>query len=267
MPSDTVQLLRGKSPFHKTEVYRRGAVVVRESAPWTPTVHALLRHLESVNFPAPRIAGSGFDAEGRQTLTYLEGDFVHPGPWSLEGVAAVGALLRRLHDATASFNPPSGASWAPWFLRDLGGRRRRIVGHCDFTPWNIVARGGLPIGVIDWDFAGPVDPLVELAQSCWLNAQLHADDVAERVGLAPLAERAKQLRTMVDAYGLPSMQRRGFVDKIAQFTIHYAAYQADDAGVTQDGPHDPAVVWGITWPARSGAWILRNRRVLQNALS
>jgi hypothetical protein len=75
-------------------------------------VHALLRHLEAVGFAgAPRVVGSGFDAEGRETLSYVEGEFVHPGPWTLDGAASVGVLLRQLHTATASFRaPPVGPS-------------------------------------------------------------------------------------------------------------------------------------------------------------
>jgi thiamine kinase-like enzyme len=65
------------------------------------------------------------------------------------------------------------------------------MGHCDVAPWNIVARAGMPVALIDWEFAGPVDPLVELAQACWLNAKLHDDIVAEREGL-PLAGRSRR---------------------------------------------------------------------------
>lgn len=85
----------------------------------------------------------------------------------------------------------------------------RVIGHCDFTPWDIVARHGLPVALIDWDFCGPVDPLVELAQATWLNAKLYGDEVAEIEGLGPLAERARQLRAFVDAYGLSVKQRLG----------------------------------------------------------
>ena len=56
-----------------------------------------------------------------------------------------------------------------------------------------MARDGVPVALIDWEFAGPVDPLVELAQLCWLSAKLHDDIVAELEGLPPLAERARQL--------------------------------------------------------------------------
>jgi hypothetical protein len=42
-------------------------VVIRDAGPWTPAVHALLRHLEDVGFAAaPRLAGSGLDTDGRE---------------------------------------------------------------------------------------------------------------------------------------------------------------------------------------------------------
>ena len=250
----------------RSAVYRRGQVVVREAGPWAATVHSLLRHLEEVGFAgSPRVVGLGFDPDGRETLSYVEGEFTHPGPWSLEGAAAVGKMVRELHEATASYRPPPDAIWLPWFGRALGGPAR-VIGHCDVAPWNIVARNGLPVALIDWEVAGPVDPVVELAQACWLNAKLHSDDVAEREGLPPLADRAHQLRAIVDAYGLSTRRRRGFVDRIIEFVVHDTAFQADEAGVTPDTT-DPEALWGLAWRARAAAWLLRHRHTLQNALS
>jgi len=250
----------------RTAVYRRGQIVVRETGPWAVAVHALLRHLEDVGFAgAPRGVGSGFDAAGRETLTYIEGEFTHTGPWTVEGAAAVGRLLREMHEATASYRPPPDALWRPWFGRTLGGPAR-VIGHCDVAPWNIVARDGLPVALIDWEVAGPVDPLVELAQACWLNAKLHSDDVAELEGLPPLADRARQLRAMVDAYGLTAKQRRGFVERIIEFVVYDTAEQADEADVTRDTT-DPRALWGLAWRARTAAWLLGHRRTLDNALS
>jgi hypothetical protein len=175
----------------RTVAHRRGNVVIRDTGPWTPAVHALLRHLEDVGFrAAPRLAGSGFDPDGRETLTFIDGEFTHPGPWSLEGAAALGGMLRDLHEATRSFRPPAGAAWFRWHGRDLGGPTR-VIGHCDLAPWNIAARAGMPVAFIDWEFAGPVDPLVELAQLCWLNTKLNDDIVAERDGPAPPWRQAR----------------------------------------------------------------------------
>ena len=251
----------------RTVVHRRGSMVIRDTGPWTPAVHALLRHLEHVGFTAaPRLAGSGLDQDGREVLTFIDGEFTQPGPWSPEGAAALGTLLRDLHQATRTFRPPAGATWFPWHGRDLGGPDK-IVGHCDVAPWNIVARDGLPVALIDWETAGPVDPLVELAQLCWLNAKLHDDIVAEREHLPPAADRARQLAAIVDAYGLTAAQRRGFLDQIIQFAICDTAAEADDAAIMPETTAHPTALWAMAWRARSAAWMIRNRRTLQNALT
>jgi Ser/Thr protein kinase RdoA (MazF antagonist) len=262
-PEDAV-LLEGGG---RTLVHRRGNTVIRNAGPWTPTVHALLRHLEAAGFgAAPRPVGSGFDADGRETLTYIEGEFTQPGPWSLDGAAALGTLLRDLHRATGSFRPPAGARWMPWHGRDLGGPGT-VIGHCDVAPWNIVARGGLPVALIDWEVAGPVDPLTELAQLCWLNAKLHDDIVAEIEGLPSVADRARQLAAIVDAYGLSAPQRRGFFDRIVEFVVSDTAAEADQAAVMPELTAHPVALWAMAWRARSAAWLLRNRRPLEAALA
>lgn len=54
-PEDPV-LLEGGG---RTKVHRRGNVVIRETGPWAPAVHALLRHLADAGFAAaPRLVGS-----------------------------------------------------------------------------------------------------------------------------------------------------------------------------------------------------------------
>ncbi|HEX7160304.1 MAG TPA: phosphotransferase [Trebonia sp.] len=248
-------------------VHRRGNVVIRDARPWTPAVHSLLRHLEDVGFvAAPRLVGSGLATDGREVLTFIEGEFTQPGPWSLDGAAALGGLLRSLHEATRSFRPPPDAVWFPWHGRDLGGPDR-VIGHCDVAPWNIVARDGLPVALIDWETAGPVDPLVELAQLAWLNAKLHDDIVAGIEHLPSLADRARQLAAIADAYGLTARQRRGLLDQIIEFAIVDTASEADDAEVAPETIGHPTALWAMAWRARSAAWMIRNRRVLETALS
>jgi aminoglycoside phosphotransferase (APT) family kinase protein len=269
--------LRAPDLFHRGAVFRRGSVVVKETGPWAATVDALLRHLEAVGYAwAPRPLGVATDGAGRPTLRYryVEGEAAPTGPWGLEGVVAIGRRLRELHEATASFRPPRDAVYKLWFGRALGGPRR-VIGHCDVAPWNLIARGGLPVALVDWEVAGPVDPLVEVAQACWLNVKLHDDVVAAREGLPPLADRARQLRAMVDAYGLTARQRRGFVDRMIELAVHYAVYQAEDGGYPPDAigaearseRPDPRLLWAVVWPARAAAWMLRHRRTLQSALA
>ena len=249
----------------RTAVVRVGDVVHRETGPWAPSVHALLRHLENVGFArSPRVVGSGFDERGRETLSYLAGGFVHPRPWADDAYPALGRMLRELHDATRGFVPPGDAQWRPWHGRDLGGADR-VFGHGDTGPWNIVARDGQPVALIDWEVAGPVDRVVELAQTCWLNAQLNDEDITEKQGLPDVATRARWVRAILDGYRLPAERRAGFVDQMIAFATRDAAQQAIDAGVTAD-TRDASALWAITWRTRSAAWMARHRAVLQDAL-
>lgn len=249
----------------RTRVSRRGDVVLRPATPWSGSVHALLHHLSQVGFTgSPRPVGSGVSADGRDAVAFIPGTFVHPHPWSDDGVAAVGDLLRRLHEAVETFIPPDGAVWRPWFGRALGDAPR-IIGHCDTGSWNIVARDGIPIALIDWETAGPVDPLVELAQAAWLNAQLMGDAVAEAVGLGTAAHRARQLRLLVDAYGLPRAERERLLELMVLVAVTDATVQADEGGVTPTST-DPTPLWGMAWRIASAEWMLRHRRTLLNAL-
>jgi aminoglycoside phosphotransferase (APT) family kinase protein len=161
----------------------------------------------------------------------------------------------------ASYVPPEDAIWREWFGRALGDGER-IIGHCDTGPWNIIAREGRPVALIDWEEAGPVDRMVELAQTCWLNAQLYDDDIAARDGLGDAAARARDLRAIVDGYGLARAERDGLVECMIEFAVHAAANEARlDDGTAAD------VLGAVAWRTRSASWMLTHRALLEAALS
>jgi Ser/Thr protein kinase RdoA (MazF antagonist) len=252
-----------------SRVVRRGATVVRPAGPWTPAVHALLRYLERVGFAgAPRVVGDGFDDQGHEVLTFVEGTMVNPYAWSDDGIEQTGQLLRALHDATDGFRPPPDVVWCPWPFRAGAGEPGSVIGHGDAGPWNIVARDGLPVALIDWDSAGPTRRLDEIASAAWWNAQLVDDDVAERNALPPAAHRARQLRWFLDGYRLPVASREGLVTAMIEYAIRDCAAEAVQAGVTpDDAGTDPETPWALAWRARSAAWMLRHRTLLENAIA
>lgn len=87
---------------HLADAVLLDGVVRKTVGAWTPTVFALLRHLEQVGFAgAPRVVGDGY--------SFVPGESPHPHAWSDEAVGAVGTLLRSPHDATATFTPPAEA--------------------------------------------------------------------------------------------------------------------------------------------------------------
>ena len=101
----------------------------------------------------------------------------------------------------------------------------------------------------------------ELARATWLNAQLHDDDVAERVGLPRAADRARQARLILDGYGLPAKARAGFVEKMIEVAVREARAEAVEQDVGPDSttaisPTGYPVLWAVTWRTRSAAWML-----------
>jgi phosphotransferase family enzyme len=248
----------------------RDEVVLRQAGPWSPTVFSVLRHLEEVGFPgAPRVIGNGFADDGRETLSFVPGESPQPRPWTDDGVYAVGRLLRELHQAMATFVVPRNAGWRPWFGRDLPGSEP-VISHCDLGPWNVIARDGLPVAFIDWEYAGPVDLTWDLAHTAWLNAQLHDDDVAERNGLGSAEVRARQLRLFFDGYQLPSRARVGLIDKMIEFAVYSAADEAIQGNLTPESDAFDAsgypVLWAVTWRVRSASWMLRHKALLEREI-
>jgi Ser/Thr protein kinase RdoA (MazF antagonist) len=249
----------------RSTVTRHGGIVFRAAAPWSKTTVALLRHLEAEGFEhAPRVIGEGFDAAGREMLTFVEGESPHPYPWKDEALPMVGAMLRKLHRASATFRAPADASWRPWFGRRLG--EPGTIGHCDTGAWNIIARDGVPVALIDWEEAGPVDPLVELAQAAWLNALLFDDDLSEKLGLGSVEARGKQVRLLLDGYELSAAQRAGFMDRVRDFAVLNAANEISSNPELQSS--DPAALLeAVIWRSRSAGWLVRNHATLDRIVA
>lgn len=226
-------------------------VVHKSTGPWTPSVRALLRHLEAAGFAgAPRVVGDGF--------SWVPGTSPHPCAWPDDTVGRVGELLRGLHDAAASFRPAADAVWQPHWLRERPGDDL-VFGHGDTGPWNIV---GPPLALIDWEYAGPVDRLWELAQAVWLNAHLVDDDVAARHGHPDAATRARHARAIVDGYGLAERRRDELVDRLCQVAVHAARAEA-----VVEHPDGYPALWGISWRARSAGWILDHERLIRRTIT
>jgi Ser/Thr protein kinase RdoA (MazF antagonist) len=196
-----------------------GGTVRRPTGPWTPSVHALLRHLQARGFAgAPRVLG--LDEQDREVLTYLPGETVGTSrpwpPWvhSDEALVEVGRWLRGYHDAVADFVPFRGARWRtsrrPWRSGD-------IIGHNDAAPYNAVWQPIAPdpgksvrddvspgerlVGFVDWDFAAPCPPIWDLAFVVFSWVPLHARDVVAAEGFTRFAERPGRLRLLLGAYG------------------------------------------------------------------
>ena len=197
-----------------SEVVRVGETVRRAVGPWTPAVHALLRHLEAAAFDgAPRALG--LDDRGREILSFLPGETIPPdltGFRSDEALAAIAQLLRRYHDATLGFAPPPGAEWR----RVVGAPRDGpVICHNDVGPWNVVVRDGRIAGLIDFDFAAPGPRTWDVAYALWRCVPLYpGPDHGGEAWFGTPAEQGRRARLFCDAYGLGLDDRLAALDLV-----------------------------------------------------
>jgi hypothetical protein len=193
-------------------VVRVGDTVRRPAGPWTPSVHALLRHVRGRGFdlaPEPL----GLDESGREIISYIPGTtvgWVLPWPDLIRDedlLEQVGAMTARYHRAVVDFRPVATAPWRSVPAAALGAPE--LICHHDLAPYNIVVAGGRLKGVIDWDLAGPGSALSELAFVAWQWVPLHGPFVTRLMGWNIPPDRVRRLRLLLDAYGLA--ERTGFI--------------------------------------------------------
>ncbi|GAA1612740.1 phosphotransferase [Actinoplanes couchii] len=175
-------------------------VVHKPASPWTPAVHALLRHLARAGFEgAPQALG--FDEQGREKLTYLPGDVIGGRvPWpgwvfADSTLVQVGEWLRRLHDLTADFRPPGAEIW----FAGASMRPGLVIGHQDAAPYNAVMDGDRLAGFFDWDTAGPSTREVDLAFAALSWVPLYAAGASRQLGFPD--DRFRRLHLFLDSYG------------------------------------------------------------------
>jgi hypothetical protein len=196
-PPDEIALTGG----NVTTVVRVGDTVRRSTGEWTPAVHALLRHLQSVEFPgAPRVLG--IDSQGREILTFIEGTPASR-PWpkelrTLEGLSALVRLLQGYHAAVATFKPASGAVWR---VGAVPLRPGQIIRHGDLGPWNTIWKSGMPRAIIDWDFAEPGEKIEDLAQLAWYSTPLRGDRGWREAGFSTIQDLQPRLKMICHEYG------------------------------------------------------------------
>jgi serine/threonine protein kinase len=187
--------------MHSTHaVVRVGDTVRRPRTESSRAVRALLLHLEKVGFDgAPRYLGT--DDDDRDVLSYIDGQVpLPPYPaWSMTDDALVDLahLLRRFHEATASFDRTGTSGWASDWADPLAGR---VICHNDLFPENVVFRDGRVIALIDFAMAAPGHPLWDVAIAVQEWAPLSAPD-ARRDHPRHLDGIAR-LRLFARAYGV-----------------------------------------------------------------
>jgi hypothetical protein len=169
----------------------------------------------------------GLDGQGREILTYFEGEVLVGSPvrMSDERIISASRLIQRFHDATA------GTALA---------RGQEIVAHNDLGRHNIVFDGDKAVGIIDWDDdVGPVGG--------WSTSPTPS-------GAAPTSVKAKsnwpsrpgRARLMCQAYG-----RFTLAAVIDEITARFHLAQADH---TRHGRDQGAAIFAemVRWMEEHG---------------
>lgn len=197
-------------------VARVGDTVRRSVGAHSRTVQGLLRHLEAQGFSGcPRFLG--MDAQGREVLTFLPGEVgFMPYLWESDApLVAAARLLRDYHDATTGFSLTRDASWVFGYP---DARRREVICHNDFAPYNLVCTGGVPYAAIDFDMAGPGPRLRDVAYAAfWLAPLWSQGDLSERAR-ADREAGSRRLHLFCHTYGIAAMpELLDMVESVLQF--------------------------------------------------
>jgi len=174
-------------------VVRVGDTVRRPRQASSPFVAELLRVLDAAGFRgAPRYLGS--DTQGREVFSYIPGDVPrHVRPFTDEQVSAAACLVRGFHDATRG--------------TALAGEQE-VVCHNDLNVRNVVLQDDVPVAWLDFDMAAPGEAITDVATLAWGWC------ISSWPPPRPVSEQGRQLRVLVDAYGVSDPQRRRLLDAI-----------------------------------------------------
>lgn len=186
-------------------VFRSGKTVRREMKPESPDVHKLLKHLELKGFHyAPRFLG--IDEKGREILSFIDGEAgnypLKNYMWSDDALTEIAKMQRLYHDAVSDF--PFDDSWLPV---DRTPPQAEVLCHNDFAIYNIIFNHKKPVGIIDFDVAGPGPRLWDIAYTlytCVPLSRITLSEGGETIFYDPLldADRIKRrVQLFFQAYG------------------------------------------------------------------
>jgi len=206
-----------------TGVVRVGDTVRRAMTPASPAVHRLLLHLAQKEYAgSPRFLG--IDAQGREILSYIDGETgILDSNWQLdEALVAAAHMLRRYHDATVDF---AASDDLPWAFRYPDPTRHEVICHNDFAPYNFVYHSGIPAAVIDFDLAGPGPRLRDVAYAAYWMVPLSFNSADQRsFAEADATNGSRRFRLFCETYGVPITP--ALFEMIAEVLNHMGSKEA-----------------------------------------
>ncbi|WP_088043392.1 phosphotransferase [Bacillus sp. EAC] len=165
-----------------SNVYRSGDTVRRDLKSDSLKIHKLLKHLENKGFSyAPKFIG--IDDKGREILSFIEGEAgnypLKEYMWSDDVLIEIAKMLRLYHDSVSDFSFDDN-----WQSIDNTPHQNEVLCHNDFAIYNIIFNNERPIGIIDFDVAGPGPRLWDIAYTlytCVPLSRFYQSEAGEKV--------------------------------------------------------------------------------------
>jgi hypothetical protein len=247
-----------------TPVVRVGDTVRRSAGPWTPAIHALLRHVRAAGFaqvPQPL----GIDERGREILSLLPG---RAGTYPLADhilsdrtLMDVACTLRAYHDATTGFAAPPGTVWQ-WPPHEPA----EVICHNDFGPYNLMFEGTRLTGVIDLDLASPGPRVRDMAYAAYRFVPL-TDPLNPDAPYPGLAEQARRLALFCTTYGDTRIAPAAVIDTATTTLRELVSFIVDSAAAGDPAQRAVLDRGDTTIYERDIAYIRRRRDGLTDSVA
>ena len=200
-------------------IVRIGDTVRRTMKPERQSVHRVLSFLHENGFKAcPQFLG--IDDQGRETLTFIEGNCsINPDFWKSEPyLTSAAKLLRAYHDAVAPYEVRDDEQWS-YEYPDKS--RHEVICHNDFAPYNLIYDETGFTAIIDFDLAGPGPKIRDIAYAAyWLvPLSFNADDM-KPFSIQDANNESQRLHQFCNTYGIRADNE--LLDMVSE-VLHYMA--------------------------------------------
>ena len=182
-------------------VVRVGNTVRRNQTAASASIHRLLNFLQDNGFDAcPKFLG--VDEKSREVLSFIPGATDFPTDLWTNNVYLLSAaeMLKKFHAITANFVHSEADAW----LKEGDvSKPGTVICHNDFAPYNFVFGDQSIIAVIDFDLAGPGDPLTELAYAAhWMVPVSFSAPELQPMSKADIDNGSVRLKQFCRTYGV-----------------------------------------------------------------